>query len=99
MEDSKEVKTNTELYDMYHSPVKKKAKLTNIEDDDLQRFMFASKEEIQGKLVVSRNSINKGSCKWNKCKMMKYIYKYLVGVFYRGHVNTFPTRKITDIIL
>ncbi|XP_045161100.2 exonuclease 1-like [Mercenaria mercenaria] len=46
VEDSKAVKSDTELYDIYHSPVKKKQKMDDI-DDDLHRFIFASKEEVE----------------------------------------------------
>ncbi|XP_060571925.1 exonuclease 1-like [Ruditapes philippinarum] len=34
VEDAQEVKSNTELYDMYHSPVKKRARVANIDRND-----------------------------------------------------------------
>ena len=42
VEDSRDVCSNTELSDLYsHSPVKKKLRHTEV-DDDLQRFMLAA---------------------------------------------------------
>jgi hypothetical protein len=51
------VKSNTELYDMYHSPVKKRARVANIDDDELQRFMYASKEDLEG--ILSKGNLHR----------------------------------------
>lgn len=50
-EDDVDIKSNTELCDMYSSPVKKKKKAEDI-DDDLQRFMYATKEDAAEGIVA-----------------------------------------------
>ncbi|KAL4237979.1 Rad2 nuclease [Mactra antiquata] len=44
--DSKDVKTDNELHEIYSSPVKKKPKVDNV-DDNIHRFMFSDKFDIK----------------------------------------------------